>query len=150
MDKTVIQNIQAPVYGHVAAGNITIVEHHQQERELTWWDLPTDALRQRLRAARSERWRAWRRYWFNTPLFLLSLYMIGLIAWVWRQIPVGPAFQHSALTPTLSPWLFLILIGGVALPLMYWLQTIRRIESKVAAQAQAEIDVIEVVLRCRR
>lgn len=151
MNRTVIQNINAPVYGHVAGGDITVIEHPPQERELTWWDLSTDELRNYLRVAHSERWRAWRRYWFNTPFFLLGLYCLGLLTLTLNMISSGHAAQ-SLIPTTTVPWpLWFAMINlGVMLPLGYWLKRIRRVEANVAAHTQAEIDAIELVLRRRK
>lgn len=152
MTKEVHQYINAPVYGHVAGGDITVVENHQQERELTWWDLSTADLRTCLKAAYSERWGAWRRYWFNTPFFLLGLYCLGLLEWALSMLSGGHAAQLLAapVAPALSPIWLVMISGVVMLPLAHWLQNIRRVEANVSAHAQADIDGIELVLRRRK
>lgn len=147
---SVVQNIHAPVYGHVAAGDITIIEQTmQQERELTWWDLSDAELYRRLKIATTTRWQAWRNYWFNTPFFLLMLLCLGLLWWALQLL------SHSLSTfpfaPSgISPIWFVALNGCIMTSLTYWLQKIRRVEANVAADAQAEIDAIEFVLRKRK
>ncbi|MFN3437814.1 MAG: hypothetical protein ACK41V_08990 [Acidovorax sp.] len=148
--KVVTQNIHAPVYGHVAAGDITIVEHTNLHRELTWWDLSIDDLEQCLRKARSERWGAWRRFWFNTPGVILMLWTLGLL---WFGISQLMHLRITITTPVesgLPSFLFLLAIVGVALPFAYWLQKLRRIEGHVMLAAQQEIDQIVLVLRRRK
>jgi hypothetical protein len=151
MNRTVIQNINAPVYGHVAGGDITVIEHALQERELTWWDFNSEELGKYLRAARGERWGAWRRYWFNPAFFLLGLLCLGQLAWALSLIS-NIHSAHSFVTPfvaAISPMWFAMLNVGLMLPLAYWLQKIRRVEAHVAIHAQADIDGIELVLRRR-
>nr|WP_305644971.1 hypothetical protein [Rhodoferax sp.] len=152
MQKTVVQNILAPVYGHVAGGDITVVEHPPQEREPTWWDLNSAELRTYLQAARAERWSAWRRYWFNPPFFLVGLYCLGLLSWAWSMISNGHTTQSfvGPMVTSFPPFWIVMFSCVLMLPLVYWLQRIRRIEVHVAAHAQADIDAIELVLRRRK
>ena len=152
MNRTVIQNINSPVYGHVVGGDLTFIEHPPQERELTWWDINSDELGMRLKALYAELWGSWRRYWFNPPFFILGLHCLGLLALVLNMI----TNLHSAnsffmtITKVMSPMWFVILNGVLMLPVAHWLQKIRRLEANVAAHAQADIDGIKLVLRRRK
>lgn len=152
MDTQVVQNILAPVYGHVAGGNVIVVEHPPQERELTWWDLSKNELLHHLRNARTERWGAWQRYWFNPPFFMIGIFCLCLLTWAWSIMTGGFAAQLITGSNTSHLWLF-AMVGMnfcVMIPLSVWLGRIRRMEANVAAYAQADIDAIEVVLRRRR
>ena len=152
MNTRVVQNILAPVYGHVAGGNITVVEHPPQEREPTWWDLSQEELHHCLKIARAERWQAWRQYWFNAPFFLIGALCLCLLVWAWSLLTGGFAARLTASSSTSHMWLFAVfgVNFGAMLPLAAWLNKIRRVEAHVAAHAQADIDAIEVVLRRRR
>ena len=139
--------------GALAASPTTAaVEHPPQERELTCRDLGTDELRAHLRVARSERWRAWMRYWFNWPSFLVVTYSLGLLAWVLHVISTVRSFQliFENLTTGVHPVWFLLLHASVILPLAFWLGRIRRIEISVVSHAQAVIDAIELEMRLRK
>lgn len=144
MNRTVIQNIHAPVYGHVAGGDIYAPALLAPP---TWDDLADTALHARLRAARAERWLAWRRSWLNLPMALMFVWLAGMLGYALSILTKG--VFHGNAPGGINPLLFLLMITLPALVFMYRLDRIRRVEGMVAAAAQADIDQIELVLRRR-
>lgn len=143
MEKTVIQNISAPVYGHVVAGNMTM-EHYAHE--ITWRDLSTDVLENRLRKEQAARWRSIWRYWVNPPCALMLLYCIGLLAWMLRVLLTGQFFKTGFVPLGFSPLWLMAVNTGFMIPVFYWLGKIRRVEVNAARHANENIEAIENVL----
>lgn len=153
-DKVTVHHYGDNYFGGSATSSSTTsaIATPLQERELTWWDLGSDELSDHLRVARSDRWRAWMRHWFNWPSFLLIAYSLGLLAWALYVISNVRSLRSiiENLATGMNPIWLVTLHAGVIFPLTFWLGRIRRVESHVAAHAQAEIDAIELVMRRRK
>lgn len=111
-----------------------------------WWELPTEQLQEILSSERTEFWRAWRQYWFNTPCLLMAATLLGAVAILAASVQTGGPFL---LAGGVGWWLPLVL-GCALIPSAVWMYRIRRIEGIALAQAQENIDGLEAVLTRRR
>lgn len=139
--------------GQVAAGDFHLHNHYWTSGFPTegvpvtpWWELPTAELQEHLRAERAEFWRAWRRYWFNTPFMLMAAMLLGMTAKLAAAVILSGPF---GLATAVEWWLLVVFVCALT-PTAIWMQRIRRTEGIAAAQAQQNIDGLEAVLTRRK
>lgn len=144
---TIIQNIHAPVYGHVAAGDIHVLGAAADEPTAPVDDpLPLDVVRARLRAVRGDLIREQVGCWLNWPTVLTVSWMLMAASIALRGLATFTQPDGG-----IGWWTFAALVLPAA-GLVGWTLNVRRIRSYRVAQLADEVVALEreIALRRRR
>lgn len=135
------QTFTGPV-GQVAGGDI----HNHGEVPYEAW--PTDALQKRRQEHRSLIWAARRRLFFNMPLTILILSVLGLT--VYQLQMLGLAFDGNLGRIASEPpaWLFFVAIAGVSIPILLVFR-IRQREGAIILDSKKHLLGIDIALNKR-
>lgn len=146
------QVFNGAVHGGVAGRDVIshTTLHTVFERPATWADFPSDELQSHLVDERTEFWLAWRRFWFNAPMGLMAVLLIGAGFYVFHLLMQMRTLNQAAVTGGINPLYGVILLALTVGGLGLWLDRIRRVEGVLVANAQANIDAIRQELRLRQ
>ncbi|MBX3654157.1 MAG: hypothetical protein KIS62_12280 [Ramlibacter sp.] len=144
-----IQNINAPVYGHVAGGDIHITD--APDPDAGWAAIRTSDIRVHLARTTSRLRREQLKFWVNWPLVLGLAWLLGAGGFTlytllqrlqaWRTQPPIDGLQ----------WLTMMaLVLGPALFFVWRVEGLRRLQQHVVADLDDERLQLERVLALRR
>lgn len=146
-EKTVIQNIYGTVHGHVIGGDMQAPEGpHQTPAASGAAAAPTpQELRAQIQAARKLQASAWVRKYVNLPV----LGLVGLLSYLGFRLAAQLShIKQIAFVQSQSVRIEeVIVIGIVALTLVYWLNSLRREHDMVIEYSQQKIDQAKLALR---
>lgn len=128
--------------GNISLGGTQIVVNPASHAP-NWTELSVADLRAHLAHWKAQVWSGHRGYWLNIPCVLILLGGFGLAWGIFTGTLPGLTLTGN------YPWLPLVVLG-VMLPLMLWLMSIRRVESRHIQDCQSVIDDIQAELRRRR
>lgn len=142
---TIIQNIHAPVYGHVAAGDIHVLGAATDEPAVPADNpLPIDVLQTRLRTVRGHLIREHIGCWLNWPTVIT-------ISWLLMAASIALRSLATFTQPDggIGWWTFALLVLPAA-GLVFWTLNVRRIRGYRVAELTNEVVILEHEIAMRR
>lgn len=126
--------------GQVAAGNIN---NFYGRNPLPFSSMTHEELCEQLDKYESGTRSGYRGFFLNVPFMLMSAIGIGLVLSIFSgTLPAPVLFGGFPILP--------IVVLGMTLPLMYWLNNVLRVEMRYIQECQEVIDDIKAELRRRR